>query len=987
MERPDRIKTGGLQSLFSSARIALQETRPNPFLVVSVFLSMAVFASGDLLEIIPFFSAVIAHPLFPYFHEVHDLLALMVALYVSHKLSPTIGRLAVVWFFILHIPYYYITFPGHNPELFRLAILAAAAFLGVHIIAVRHRLEGHLNHLMDGLNAQRDAERRRADTLEAIRSVGQKITSILDPETLMTELMLEIQRQLGYDNVSLWLVDHQAGEIVQSAGLRRPGKPLLDRDLRLKLGEGITGWVAQHGEPLLVNDTLSNGHFYGDREAAPRSELCVPLKASGRVIGVIGFQKYPANAFVAEDQFLLQTLADQVAVAFENARLFQEMRLYKNAFSSTADAIVITDLESRILDANPSFEQLTGFSPAEFIGQKMNIVKSQHTTLEFYQKMWAKILRRGYWRGEIINRKKNGEEWHSWNTISTIRNERGQPVAYVGVNRDITALKQAEESLRRRAEELALINHISTAINQPLTLADVLTNTLRELTRALSMDRGTAAIFTDARDKLTVIAVNDPASDSPAIGGYIPVQGNPTIEYILREQHYLSLTSRDHDRTSNGTKPLISLPDVKSMLIVPLIVQDQVIGMIELDSIQAQRLLSDDEITLAQTIAHQAATAIQKAHLFESERTRRAELGALYDLSRALADAAYDFEAILGLIARYAVDMVHVTLARITLAEAGCCRVRKAYSIRPLDPGLDLVGMEHAIEDLPNCFNVAQDNVPVVFRRGDPCLTEAESEILFIGDVQTVCLVPLRVAEKAIGLLILGEERRDEREPFTPEKIRLAHSIGDQAVSALRRAELYSELEDAYLQTVYALANAVDARDTYTADHAQRLAGMALAVGQELGLSARQLEDLRYGAILHDIGKIGIPDAILKKPSSLNAGEWKVMREHPAIGARILAPIPRLAGAAQIVRHHHERFDGKGYPDGLAGEAIPLGARILTVVDAYSAILDERVYKNSRSYQEAVAELKRYSNTQFDPRVVDAFLRLLDDGLDQLFPA
>ncbi|MEW5827609.1 MAG: GAF domain-containing protein [Chloroflexota bacterium] len=963
MERPDRIKNGGIQPLFSSARIAMQETKSNPFLIIFVFLSMAVFASGDLLEIIPAFSAVIAHPLFPYFHEVHDLLALMVALYVSHKMTPTIGRLAVVWFFILHIPYYYITFPGHNPELFRLAILGAAAFLGVYIIAVRHRLEAHLNHLMDGLNTQRNAERRRADTLEAIREVGQQITSILDPETLMTELMLEIQKHLGYDNVSLWLVDQQAGEIIQRASLRKPGKLLLDRDLRLKMGEGITGWVAQRGEPLLVNDTLSDGHFYGDREAAPRSELCVPLKVSGRVIGVIGFQKFPVNAFVTEDQFLLQTLADQVAIALENARLFQEMRLYKNAFSSTADAVVVTDLESRILDANPSFEQLTGFSPAEFIGQKMSIVKSQHTTLEFYQNMWEKILRKGYWRGEIINRKKNGEEWHSWNTISTIRNERGQPVAYVGVNRDITVLKQAEETLRRRAEELALINHISTAINQPLTLADVLTNTLRELTRALFMDRGTAAIFTDARDKLTVIAVYDPAGDSPAIGGYIPVYGNPTIEYILREQRYLSVVNGNHSYAPAKTRPLVPVQNVKSLLVVPLIAQDQVIGMIELDSIQVQRQLSEDEITLAQTIAHQAATAIQKAHLFESESTRRAELGSLYDLSRALADAAYDFDAILDLIVRYAVDTIHVTLARITLAEAGCCRVRKAHSARPLDPDLDLMGAEHAIEDLPNCFRVAQNNTPIVFHRGDPDLTQAESEILFAGGVQTACLVPLRVAEKALGLLILGEERQDEREPFTPEKIRLAHSIGDQAVSALRRAELFNELEESYLQTVYALANAVDARDTYTADHAQRLAGMALAVGQELGLSARQMEDLRYGAILHDIGKIGIPDAILKKPSALNPGEWKVMREHPEIGARILAPIPRLAG-----------------------EAIPLGARILTVVDAYSAILDERVYKSPRPYPEAVAELKRHSNAQFDPRVVDVFLRLLEDGLEQSFP-
>jgi HD-GYP domain-containing protein (c-di-GMP phosphodiesterase class II) len=156
---------------------------------------------------------------------------------------------------------------------------------------------------------------------------------------------------------------------------------------------------------------------------------------------------------------------------------------------------------------------------------------------------------------------------------------------------------------------------------------------------------------------------------------------------------------------------------------------------------------------------------------------------------------------------------------------------------------------------------------------------------------------------------------------------------------------------------------------------------MALAVGRELGFTARELQDLRYGAILHDIGKIGVPDAILRKPGKLDTDEWKLMRQHPDIGSRILAPVPQLAGAARIVRHHHERYDGKGYPDGLAGEAIPLGARILTVVDSFSAITDARVYKAARSEVEALAELKKHAGTQFDPRVVEVFRRLLEEGV------
>jgi HD-GYP domain-containing protein (c-di-GMP phosphodiesterase class II) len=269
---------------------------------------------------------------------------------------------------------------------------------------------------------------------------------------------------------------------------------------------------------------------------------------------------------------------------------------------------------------------------------------------------------------------------------------------------------------------------------------------------------------------------------------------------------------------------------------------------------------------------------------------------------------------------------------------------------------------------------VLEQNTPTVIFNDSPDLSDSERETLFLGMVKTLCLMPLRSGNRALGLLMLEEARSKEREPFSPNKIRLARSIGEQAASALYRVELFVKLEESYLETVLALANAVDAKDTYTADHAQHLAIIALAIGREMGMTEHELEGLRYGAILHDIGKIGVPDAVLQKPSRLDPAEWAQMREHPSIGARILAPVPHLASAAQIVHHHYERYDGKGYPDGLVGEAIPLGARILTVVDSYNAITDKRVYKEARSHAEAVSELRKHAGTQFDPRVVEVFL-------------
>ncbi|MBI3913253.1 MAG: PAS domain S-box protein [Chloroflexi bacterium] len=368
----------------------------------------------------------------------------------------------------------------------------------------------------------------------------------------------------------------------------------------------------------------------------------------------------------------------------------------------------------------------------------------------------------------------------------------------------------------------------------------------------------------------------------------------------------------------------------------------------------------------------------ERARLFEQEQSRRAELDALYSLSRALSDAA-DFEAMLELVPAEAVRRIHTTFACILNIEQDELVIRSTFPVRTLSR--DLGKVERApLTDLPTCQRVLRSATPLLLQHMDASISAHERELLYLDLAHTLLAIPLRVEERVIGILTLGEARHPAREQFTDEKISLANSIAEQTAGALRRAELYSELEHSYLQTVLALASAVDAKDTYTHDHAERLAVMASAIGAELEMSRRDLEDLHYGAILHDIGKIGVADAILQKPARLNADEWVKMREHPGIGAQILAPVPRLAGAAKIVRHHHERWDGKGYPDHLAGENIPLGARILTVADSFSAITDARVYKKARAVEEAVAELKKHAGVQFDPRVVEIFLRLLERG-------
>jgi putative nucleotidyltransferase with HDIG domain len=246
----------------------------------------------------------------------------------------------------------------------------------------------------------------------------------------------------------------------------------------------------------------------------------------------------------------------------------------------------------------------------------------------------------------------------------------------------------------------------------------------------------------------------------------------------------------------------------------------------------------------------------------------------------------------------------------------------------------------------------------------------------YTGEIKAVACVPLIAQGELLGILCVGRQNSIEE-----KEVQLVTAISDMAANALLRANTHEKLETTFIETVLALAKTLDARDTPTSDHSHRVAAWAQKVMEKMGGEPEDVQAVRWGALLHDIGKIGVPDHILLKPGPLTEEEWQIMERHAEIGAEIVAPVEKLANVAPIIRSHQEKYNGTGYPDGLAGEDIPIGARIIAVVDAYSAMTENRIYRRARSHEKAVEELVRCSDTDFDPEVVRVFIKVLEDEM------
>ncbi|MDD5630259.1 MAG: GAF domain-containing protein [Elusimicrobia bacterium] len=233
--------------------------------------------------------------------------------------------------------------------------------------------------------------------------------------------------------------------------------------------------------------------------------------------------------------------------------------------------------------------------------------------------------------------------------------------------------------------------------------------------------------------------------------------------------------------------------------------------------------------------------------------------------------------------------------------------------------------------------------------------------------------IPLLVKSKPVGVLNL--HATSDAESFTGYKAKFLNILAGEAAVMLHNQDLLDNLQTVHLEMVQGLARAVDSKDAYPKGHSDQARAKARCLAQELQLPDQMARDIEYAALLHDIGKISVDQSILLKPGKLTNAEYEAVKLHPVLGHQILAPVKSLGPVARMVLYHQEWYDGRGYPEGLKGEAIPLGARMVAVIDAWEAMRSDRPYRKALPREAAVAELRRCAGTQFDPRIVEAFLR------------
>jgi diguanylate cyclase (GGDEF)-like protein len=871
------------------------------------------------------------------------------------------------------------------------------------------------------------------DSYRRLAEVFHDVLSEQSLDTLLDRIADTLVDLVPHDTLTIYQADDAARVLVPVLARDRWASEILKTPIAY--GAGLTGWATERREALLVSDIQLDPRAQlipGTPEDEPEALICVPLVARGRLKGALNVYRLGEQAsFTGAELELAERFGDAAALALDNAEI--RARLEHQAQTDSLTGLYNHRVFHERLRAELALTSRGGGPVAvlmidvdEF--KRVNDVFG-HATGDQALVQVAELLSSTVRESDVVCRL-GGEEFgvvmpdtdagSALVLADRLRNRLAitvfDPVGHISVStgiaqapahamnpRELAACAEAammtakasggaravvfddeadarpesDGSEGRDVRSIAHLKMLQSLVGKLNRLNDVneIGMTIVSELRTL-VDYHSGRVYLADGDNLVPIAFlgeiesyGDGSKEALAcrvgegITGHVAATGRALlVPNALECEHAVQIP---------GT-PLIE----ESIVAVPLRYAERSIGAIVISKLGLDQF-DDADVRLIEVLAGHASVALENARLYAAAR-REAEharenaesASALLELSRALA-AAPSLEDVLRRIAEATGAILGVPRASIWLEDAAGGPLRlgaehghsaeevRALAAEGIDP--ELAG-ELAELDRP----------AIVDGRA---LYEAGS--LLSGADSRLAVALLRLEAGRIGL-ITAPWPGPVDPPLTDRRLRLLAGIADQATLAIGNAGSFESLEQTFLSTVEALANALEVSDERTSSHARALTDTALLVGQAFGMGETELKRLELAALFHDIGKIGVASELLTKPGPLTSAERTAIEHHPSLGESILAPIERLADVRPIVRHCHERWDGTGYPDGLAGESIPLESRIIFVCDTFHAMTTDRPYRKRLSRAEARRRLLDASGSQFDPGVVEVFLGVLD---------
>ncbi|MDY6907953.1 MAG: PAS domain S-box protein [Chloroflexota bacterium] len=668
---------------------------------------------------------------------------------------------------------------------------------------------------------------------------------------------------------------------------------------------------------------------------------------------------------------------------------------YRTAIEAARDGIVIIALDGTMVDTNEANFRALGFESKEgLLGRNLFDFISPRSARAARKAMDAALKKGHGVQIEGMALSSAGTEIPVEVGISLLRGEEAQPQGFFMVVRDITRRQRIQEELLRQNRQLAALHAIAATVSQTLDLDELLEGALTKVQEVMDAD-ASAIYLADWQRRQVVLKSHRGYSDAFRYRDRVWYIGDEEVEQVvgLVELPVAVEAVLGGANTSRMAETL-KRERIKSHIAAGMWSRGVLHGVI-IASNRSERLFTTEDVDLLNAIGNQIAVAVENARLFQETQYRAEQMSVMAELTRIIGsslDIGRVYETFTDGLGR----LLQFDRASIALVEEGMVRFLAVSSEvkTELETGVLVpqggTAMEWVMEH-------KRTNIEADFAQ--EMLFPVDEAHLRSG-LRSAIRVPLYSKGQIVGTFNLsscqpgayGEREREIVEELAgriavaiennrlfgeiregKEELQAAYDKLLTSNEALERSK--EELEDAYLKVAKTLVIALEARDYYTRGHSERVAQISRRIAAELGFSTGEIATIERAAMLHDLGKIGIPDAILLKPGPLTPSERVEVQLHPTKSVDMLRHLAFLRSTLPIIEHHHEHYNGKGYPHCLKDEDIPVGARILAVADAYDAMTSARPYRAMMSSEEAIDVLKEGAGTQWDPQVIDAFLR------------